>query len=217
MEDYNENNIKVLCLGPKGSGKTTLLKKLQDVEEIDNTYSPVPTMGTNIFTVRYQNKTGRKQTLLVREIGGDMASLWTNYLDGIEKVLFVVDTSNLCQISAAAVLLYTLLADPRLQDAKFIVVLSKMDAAYRQMRNEALLMLQMTRLRKELRGRQPPPPAVLEASALSAPAESAAQATNITSLYKMKRSSPRIDPYGTPRTTAEEMDTEPLPLRTSTN
>ncbi|GBP40443.1 hypothetical protein EVAR_25295_1 [Eumeta japonica] len=41
----------------------------------------------------------------------------------------------------------------------------------------------------------------------------------MSALYKIKRSSPRIDPCSTPRVTAdrEERDTEPLPLRTSTN
>ncbi|XP_037964438.2 ADP-ribosylation factor-like protein 16 [Plutella xylostella] len=146
-----ENKIKVLCLGPKGSGKTTLLKKLQDVEEIDNTYSPVPTMGTNIFDLHYLDKAGKKQMMSIREVGGEMAPLWTNYLDGVQKIVYVVDTSNLCQISAAAVQLYTILAEPRLTKAKIILVLTKMDAAYRQMRNEALLMLQLARLRRELR------------------------------------------------------------------
>lgn len=48
------------------------------------------------------------------------------------------------------VLLYTLLADPRLQRTKFLLVLTKMDLAYRQMRNEALLMLQYEKLKKEI-------------------------------------------------------------------
>ncbi|XP_045510482.1 ADP-ribosylation factor-like protein 16 [Colias croceus] len=161
--DDPENKITVLCLGPKGSGKTTLLKKLQDAEGIDYTYSPVPTMGTNIYDLHYLNKHGKKQLLTIREIGGEMAQLWNSYLDGIEKVIFVVDTSNLCQISAAAVMFYTLVAEPKLRRTKFILVLSKMDAAYRQMRNEALLMLQFARLSSEL----PNPPVLLEASPLT--------------------------------------------------
>uniref|UniRef100_A0A2A4JB41 ADP-ribosylation factor-like protein 16 n=1 Tax=Heliothis virescens TaxID=7102 RepID=A0A2A4JB41_HELVI len=161
--DDPDKKISVLCLGPKGSGKTTLLKKLQNAEGIDNTYSPVPTIGTNIYDIYYINKHGKKQMLSIREVGGEMAPLWHNYLDGIEKVIYVVDTSNLCQISAAAVLLYTLLAEPRLKNAKFILVLSKMDAAYRQMRNEALLMLQYTRLSTELSNA----PMLLEASPLT--------------------------------------------------
>ncbi|XP_014354982.1 ADP-ribosylation factor 1 [Papilio machaon] len=162
MDDL-EKKIPVLCVGPKGSGKTTLLKKLQEAEGIDYTYSPVPTIGTNIYDINYVNKQGKKQVLSIREIGGEMVTLWNNYLEGVEKVIFVVDTSNLCQISAAAVMLYTLLAEPKLRRSKFILVLSKMDAAYRQMRNEALLMLQHSRLCSELANA----PALLEASPLT--------------------------------------------------
>lgn len=84
--DDPDKKISILCLGPKGSGKTTLLKKLQEAEGIDYTYSPVPTMGTNIFNISFLNKNGKKQVVLVREIGGEMALLWSNYLDGVEKV-----------------------------------------------------------------------------------------------------------------------------------
>lgn len=54
-------------------------------------------------------------------------------------------------VLVAGVLLYSLLADPRLQHAKVIIVLTKMDLAYRQMRNEALLMLQLEKLKKQIR------------------------------------------------------------------
>ena len=43
-----------------------------------------------------------------------------------------------------------MLAEPRLQKTKFLLVLSKMDLAYRQMRNEALLMLQMEKFKKQI-------------------------------------------------------------------
>lgn len=49
------------------------------------------------------------------------------------------------------VLLYSLLADPRLQRTRILLVLTKMDLAYRQMRNEALLMLQYEKLKKQIR------------------------------------------------------------------
>ena len=84
--DDPEKKITVLCLGPKGSGKTTLLKKLQDAEGIDYTHNPVPTIGTNIYDVNYVNKNGKKQILSIREVGGEMAPLWSNYFDGVEKV-----------------------------------------------------------------------------------------------------------------------------------
>lgn len=165
----------ILCLGPVGSGKTLLLRKLQNVNYVDNTTSSVPTVGTNITHIVI----GEKQ-FSIRELGGDMAPIWHKYYSGVKKVIYVVDTSNLCQISAAGVLLYTSLAHPDLKNAKvstthiqadfyclkilqFLLVLAKMDVSYRQMRNEALLILQMKRLQKEI----PQDLQVIEASAIT--------------------------------------------------
>lgn len=53
--------------------------------------------------------------------------------------------------SVSGVLFYSILAEPRLQKVRILLVLSKMDYAYRQMRNEALLMMQMSKLQKEIR------------------------------------------------------------------
>lgn len=72
------------------------------------------------------------------------------YCCQIHKIIYVIDTSNLCQISAAGVLLYSFLVDPRLRNIKIALILNKMDVSYRQMRNEALLMLQYVRLQKEV-------------------------------------------------------------------
>ncbi|KAF5304785.1 hypothetical protein FQA39_LY09562 [Lamprigera yunnana] len=135
----------VLCLGPTGSGKSLLLRKLLNADQIDETSSSVPTVGTTLFTIKRQN-----YVFTIRELGGAMAPLWKKYFDGILKVIYVVDVSNLCQISAASVLFYELLANPLLKNARFMLVLTKMDVSYRQMRNEALLMLQINKLQKEL-------------------------------------------------------------------
>ncbi|KAJ6600716.1 ADP-ribosylation factor-like protein 16 [Pseudolycoriella hygida] len=151
--------MTVLCLGPKYAGKTHLLTKLTRSQLGENVTSPhiVPTIGTNIFSIKLpaRQKTTSKQKsnvyVQVREVGGTMAPMWKNYFGDVKKLMYVVDTSNLCQISAAGVLLYSLLADPRLQHAKVIIVLTKMDLAYRQMRNEALLMLQLDKLKKQIR------------------------------------------------------------------
>lgn len=107
-------NTMCLCLGPKGSGKTLLLKKLQNWEAVDTMSSTVPTIGTNLVAVPL----GNRKEITIREIGGAMSPIWRNYYYGIESIMYVVDASNLCQISAAGVLLYTILAEPCLQKAK---------------------------------------------------------------------------------------------------
>ena len=118
-----------LCLGPKQSGKTQLLSSLQSSGRITNVSHSVPTIGTNIFTIKLSDTATQKQntstatssnvgkpkpignasfrrstknpTITVMEIGGSMAPMWSNYLNNVSKILYVIDTSNLCQISAA--------------------------------------------------------------------------------------------------------------------
>lgn len=61
------------------------------------------------------------------------------------------------------VLFYSILTEPRLQKVKILLVLTKMDYSYRQMRNEALLMLQMSKLQKQIRQQV----TIVEASAVT--------------------------------------------------
>lgn len=105
--------MSVLCLGPKYSGKTHLLTKLTKLQLGENVTSPhiVPTIGTNIFPIKLpaKQKIASKQQqksnvyVQVREVGGTMAPMWKNYLNDVKKLMYVVDTSNLCQISAAGI------------------------------------------------------------------------------------------------------------------
>lgn len=115
----------IICLGPVGSGKTLLLKRLQNTETIDDTTTAVPTVGTNIFNFIINEK-----NYTVRELGGSMAPLWSMYFNHVDKVIYVVDASNLCQISAAGVLLYTVLANPMLQKAKVCTINIKYSLYY---------------------------------------------------------------------------------------
>lgn len=103
-----------LCLGPTGSGKTLLLKKLQNVNSVNKTTPSVATVGTNLFDIKLNDGT----QVSIRELGGLMAPLWKNYFVNVKKIIYVVDASNLCQISAAGVLLYTILVHPHLRFAK---------------------------------------------------------------------------------------------------
>ncbi|XP_055617137.1 ADP-ribosylation factor-like protein 16 isoform X2 [Toxorhynchites rutilus septentrionalis] len=132
--------MSYLCLGPISAGKTLLLTCLQNPDSVNFTSHSVSSVVAR-----------KREIVQVREVGGCLAPIWRDYLNKpVERIIYVVDTSNLCQISAAGVLLYSMLAEPRLQKAKFLLVLSKMDLAYRQMRNEALLMLQMEKFKKQI-------------------------------------------------------------------
>lgn len=104
-----------LCLGPTGSGKTLLLKRLQSRLVVDATSCSVPTVGTDIITIKTPEN---QKNIVIREVGGTMAPIWNKYYDGTNKIMFVIDTSNLCQIAAAGILFYTILTEPQLQKAK---------------------------------------------------------------------------------------------------
>ncbi|XP_055919553.1 uncharacterized protein LOC129951437 [Eupeodes corollae] len=158
--------MSCLCLGPKRAGKTHLLKALQDFKNVDFTTYSMPTVGTSIYTINFpkkpppdipptavipKKKKDLKTCIDIIEVGGSMAPMWNRFFKNVAKIIYVVDTSNLCQISAASVLLYSILANPQLQKTKFLLVLTKMDYAYRQMRNEALLIMQMSKLQKEIK------------------------------------------------------------------
>ncbi|XP_030565491.1 uncharacterized protein LOC115765890 [Drosophila novamexicana] len=182
--------MSCICLGPKRAGKTHLLKALQDPESMDETSYSMPTIGTGIFRIVFPEKSSHADRhkpppppttdaaaatpragkhlakfIQVLEIGGSMAPLWrqSQYFEDVKKLIYVVDASNLCQISAAGVLFYSILTEPRLQKVRILLVLTKMDYSYRQMRNEALLMLQMSKLQKQIRQQV----TIVEASAVT--------------------------------------------------
>uniref|UniRef100_A0A6V7JL90 ADP-ribosylation factor-like protein 16 n=1 Tax=Bracon brevicornis TaxID=1563983 RepID=A0A6V7JL90_9HYME len=125
-----------------------LMKRLQDGNELDDASQTVPTNGVNLFTVK--SKDGHFD-MVIKEIGGSIAPMWKNYFNKVSKIIYVIDASNLCQISAAGVLFYSLLVEPKLEHVKIALVLGKMDLSYRQMRNEALLMIHFARLKREVR------------------------------------------------------------------
>lgn len=130
--------MSCLCLGPRKSGKTHLLMSIQSPGTITSVSTSVPTIGTNIFTIKLPAPTTTTKSTTtvastststatcnkqkkaavaaaasakgirpknaevdVLEIGGSMAPMWTSYLENVSRIIYVVDTSNLCQISAA--------------------------------------------------------------------------------------------------------------------
>lgn len=119
--------MSCICLGPKRAGKTHLLKALQEQDGIDETSYSMPTIGTGIYRVFFPEKSSHgdkpkppptdaaaaaaaashgkhlPKFIQILEIGGSMAPLWrqSQYFEDVKKLIYVVDASNLCQISAA--------------------------------------------------------------------------------------------------------------------
>lgn len=109
--------MTTICIGRKGAGKTHLLSCLRDPESINFTSHSVPSVGTNIFRIRNPKLTtdcGKaakaRPWLDVREIGGAMSPLWSRYYDNVKRLIFVIDTSNLCEISGAGKIIILLIS-----------------------------------------------------------------------------------------------------------
>ena len=83
----SESEAKILVLGLDNSGKTTILKTLSD-ESID---SITPTHGFNIKNLAQD---GFKLT--VWDVGGQKAlrSYWSNYTEGIDSLVYVIDSAD---------------------------------------------------------------------------------------------------------------------------
>lgn len=102
--------ITSLCVGPRNSGKTMLMTSIQYPESVNFTSHSVNTVGTNIYTIAppltepKPSRKNAKKMIRVRELGGEMAVMWKQYyMETIDRIIFVVDTSNLCQISCAGI------------------------------------------------------------------------------------------------------------------
>eukprot|EP00112_Aurelia_sp_Birch-Aquarium-sp1_P003472 Seg1389.12 transcript_id=Seg1389.12/GoldUCD/mRNA.D3Y31 product="ADP-ribosylation factor-like protein 16" protein_id=Seg1389.12/GoldUCD/D3Y31 len=122
--------LQILVLGAEGTGKTLLLKRIQNLiqdvsdepQGFDTVPSTVPTIGTNIVTAVFNRK-----KFNFRELGGAMAPIWKNYFNESNAVIFMVDTTNNFQVSAATVLFMDVLNSDNLADLPILLVYNKMD------------------------------------------------------------------------------------------
>jgi GTPase SAR1 family protein len=127
----------VICIGPKGCGKTNLLEALTEENYIFDKIT-LPTVGNNIFTLKLKKPVKKKKTIDVREIGGALIPAWTDYISTEKDIIFLVDSSNLAQVSEASVLFTEVLeahfvkADLSQEEEsrRLCLVFSKVDALF---------------------------------------------------------------------------------------
>jgi len=91
----------VVCVGGSGSGKTLLLKLLCD-KQFNKDTALVPTVGVNLYNKDI--KSGKKRAIVsIRELGGELAPLWLEYLRSETSLIFVINTLNLGQLGLVGV------------------------------------------------------------------------------------------------------------------
>eukprot|EP01061_Rhynchopus_euleeides_P035617 TRINITY_DN60006_c0_g1_i1.p2 TRINITY_DN60006_c0_g1~~TRINITY_DN60006_c0_g1_i1.p2 ORF type:complete len:195 (+),score=84.36 TRINITY_DN60006_c0_g1_i1:43-585(+) len=111
---------KILMVGLDNAGKTTLLYKMS----LDQVCQTTPTIGFNLETVEYRNL-----KMVIRDVGGQdkLRSLWKQYFEEADCVIFVVDSADTDRIPLAKEELHRLLSDSALQRAVVLVYANKQD------------------------------------------------------------------------------------------
>lgn len=89
------NIFRIKLNGNKSTASTTASKSTSNA-----TCSKQKKVAVAASAAR-QSQMAKNTEVVLLEIGGTMAPMWTNYLGNVSKFMYVVDTSNLCQISAA--------------------------------------------------------------------------------------------------------------------
>ena len=118
---------RVLLLGESGSGKTALLLRLGEFAQrgtvgLSDLSDIIPTVGVEVSEFQFH-----KTPILVREVGGQMAALWSEYYAGCDMVLYAVDLGNRPQICSVMVRLMGLLQAKGLEGKRLLVLLNKAD------------------------------------------------------------------------------------------
>lgn len=111
---------RVLFLGLEGSGKTTALYLLNRGENIMAT----PTSSFNVESVYTKSV-----NLVCWDVGGEseVRPLWSNYYPGTHVVFYFVDGSNQEKIKESAEKFRELLGEYELEDAAFVIFVTKSD------------------------------------------------------------------------------------------
>merc|ERR1719287_363563 len=115
-----KKEMRILMVGLDAAGKTTILYKLKLGEVV----TTIPTIGFNVETVAYKNI-----NFTVWDVGGQdkIRKLWRYYYQGVQGVIFVVDSNDRDRIDEAREELDKLTSEDELRDAKVLVFANKQD------------------------------------------------------------------------------------------
>ena len=113
---------RILMLGLDAAGKTTALRKMK----LGEVKSSIPTIGFNVEEVTVKNI-----TFTCWDLGGDddkIKPLWHHYYDqGVTGIIFVIDSNDRDRLDDIRKEVHELLAEPKLKDAKILLLANKQD------------------------------------------------------------------------------------------
>lgn len=122
--------LHVIIVGAHSTGKTVLLRKLTGSGESDTLSKTIPTIGIHVEEIRQNPSSKKSPVIRLTELGGELAPLWTNYLQKPEQppnLIFLVDVSRPSRFADAGVHLVNCLQALDGSRAKALIVYSKVD------------------------------------------------------------------------------------------
>ncbi|NWH99084.1 ARL14 protein, partial [Tichodroma muraria] len=111
----------ILMLGLDSAGKSTLLYKFR----YKDAFLTMPTIGFNVDMI----EAGKNFTLTFWDVGGQkkMRELWSNFLEGTDGLLYVVDSSDKCRLEESRREFELLLKNEFIRNVPVVVLANKQD------------------------------------------------------------------------------------------
>ncbi|NXO82826.1 ARL14 protein, partial [Sitta europaea] len=118
---FSGKPANILMLGLDSAGKSTLLYKLR----YKDAFLTMPTIGFNVDMI----DAGKDFTLTFWDVGGQkkMRELWSNFLEGADGLMYVVDSSDKRRLEEARRELELLLKNESMRNVPVVVLANKQD------------------------------------------------------------------------------------------
>lgn len=117
---FGPQEMRILMVGLDAAGKTTVLYQLRLGENVVT----IPTIGFNVEKVEYKNL-----SFTVWDIGGQdkIRRLWKHYYNGVNGIIFVVDSNDPARFKEAGDEIARLASEPELDRIPLLVLANKQD------------------------------------------------------------------------------------------
>ncbi|XP_008928276.3 ADP-ribosylation factor-like protein 14 [Manacus vitellinus] len=118
---HREKQANIVMLGLDSAGKSTLLYKLR----YKDAFLTTPTIGFNVDMI----ETGRDFTLTFWDVGGQerMRQVWSNFLEGTDGLLYVVDSSDKRRLEESRREFELILKNESIKNVPVVVLANKQD------------------------------------------------------------------------------------------
>lgn len=113
---------QVVMMGLDFAGKTTILYKLKGNPLVETS----PTVGFNVEPLESPGHV----SLILWDIGGQLQlrATWKDYLEGIDILVYVLDSTDEARLPEAVAELQEVLEDPNMAGVPFLVLTNKQEA-----------------------------------------------------------------------------------------